>query len=102
MKLIENNAQTRIHADIINCLTEEGDVMVEWLRCSTRIYKILCSNVSIIIHGMTLDKSLTAKLSEMTHSYCTNISSVSTLDRRDADTAVRKKKKMVKTDYMWI
>ena len=28
--------------------------MVEWLRCSTRIHKILCSNLSVIIHGMTL------------------------------------------------
>ena len=35
--------------------------MVEWLRCSTHIYKILCSNFRIIIHGMTLDESLTAR-----------------------------------------
>ena len=42
--------------------------MVEWLRCSTRIHKVLCSNLSITIRGMTLDKSLTAKLSRMTHS----------------------------------
>ena len=33
--------------------------MVEWLRCSTRNHKLLCSNLSITIHGMTLDKSLT-------------------------------------------
>lgn len=38
--------------------------MVEWLGCSTRIHKTLCSNLSNIIHGMTFDKSLTAKLSE--------------------------------------
>ena len=61
---------------------------VEWLRCSTRIHKILCSNLSVIIHGMTLDKSLTAKLSQMTHSYRANISLVSTLDGRGPDTAV--------------
>ena len=45
--------------------------MVEWLRCSTRIHKVLCSNLSITIHGMTLNKSLTAQLSRMTHSYYT-------------------------------
>ena len=45
--------------------------MVEWLRCSTRIHKVLCSNLSITIHGMTLDKSLTAQLSRMIHSYHT-------------------------------
>ena len=45
--------------------------MVEWLCCSTRIYKVLRSNLSIIIDGMTLDKSLTAQLSRMTHSYST-------------------------------
>ena len=73
--------------------------MVEWLRCSIRIHKILCSNLDIIIHGMTLDKSLTAMLSQMTHSYRTL---VSTLDGRGADTAVCKKKKTVETDCMWI
>ena len=45
--------------------------MVEWLRCSTRIHKVLCSNLSITIHGMPLDKSLTAQFSRMTHSYHT-------------------------------
>ena len=45
--------------------------MVEWLRCSTRIHKVLCSKLSIAIHGMTMDKSLTAQLSQMTHSYRT-------------------------------
>ena len=40
-----------------------GAAMVEWLRCSTRIHKVLCSNLSITIHGMTLDKSLTVQLS---------------------------------------
>ena len=67
--------------------------MVEWLHCSTHIYKILCSNLSIIIHGWTLDKSLTAKLSRMIHSCRANASSVSTLGRRGAGTAVCKKKK---------
>ena len=71
--------------------------MVEWLRCSTRIHKVLCSNISIIIHGMTLDQSLTAHLSEMTHFYSAN----STLDGRGADTGVRKKKKTVETGCMW-
>ena len=56
--------------------TTKGPI-VQWLRCSTRIHKILCSNLSIIIHGMTLDKSLTAKLSRMTHLYHANMSSVS-------------------------
>ena len=65
--------------------------MVEWLRCSTRIHKILCSNLSVIFHAMTLDKSLTAKLSRMTHSCRANTSSVSTLDGSGADTAVRRK-----------
>ena len=50
---------------------DEKAAMVEWLRCSTRIHKVLCSNLSITIHGMTLDKSLTAQLSRMTHSYHT-------------------------------
>ena len=43
--------------------------MVEWLRCPIRIHKVLCSNLSIAIRGMTLDKLLTAQLSRMTHSY---------------------------------
>ena len=51
---------------------------------------------------MTLDKSLKAKLSRMIHSYRANISSVSMLDGRGADTVVRKKKKMVETGCMWI
>ena len=45
--------------------------MIEWLRCSTRIHKVLCSNLSITIRGMTLDKSLTPQLSRMTDSYRT-------------------------------
>ena len=45
--------------------------MVEWLRCSALTHKVLCSNLSISIHGMTLDKLLTAQLSRMTHSYRT-------------------------------
>ena len=76
--------------------------MVEELCCSTRIHKILCSNLSVITHGMTLDKSLRATLSRMTHLYSAHISYVSTLDGRGADTAVRKKKKAVETDSMWI
>ena len=76
--------------------------MVEWLRCSTRIHKVLCSNLSISIHGMTLDKSLTAHLSRMNHSCRANALSVSTLDGRGADTAVCKKKKTIETGCMWI
>ena len=77
--------------------------MIEWLRCSTRIYKIRCSNLGIIIHGMTLDKSsLTVKLSQITHSCCANASSVSTLDGRGADTASCKKKKAIETGCIWI
>ena len=76
--------------------------MVEWLRCSTHSHKMLCANLSIIIHGMTLDKSLTAKLSRMTHSSRANASSVSILDGRGADTAVRKKKKTLETGCMCI
>ena len=65
--------------------------MIQWLSCLTRIHEILCSNLSIIIHGMTLNKSLTAKLPRITHSYRTNVSSASTLDGRGADTAACKK-----------
>ena len=39
---------------------------------------------------MTLDKSLTAKLYRMTHSYRANISLVGKLDERGADTTVCK------------
>ena len=76
--------------------------MVEWLRFSTSIHKILYTSLSIIIHGMTLDKSLQAKLSRMTHSYRANASAVSTLDERGAGTAICKKKKTVETGCMWI
>ena len=76
--------------------------MVKWLHCARRIHKILGSKLSIITHGMILDKSLTAKLSRITRSYRTKASSVSTLDGRDADTAVCKKKKPVETGCMWI
>ena len=75
--------------------------MVEWRRRSTRIRKILCSNLSVIIYGMTLDKSLKGELSQMTHSYRANASSVSTLDGRGADTTFREKKKTVATGRMW-
>ena len=76
--------------------------MVECLRCVTRIHKILYSNLSIIIHGMALDKFLTVKLSRMIRSSLANASSVSTLDERDVDTAVCEKKKTVETGCMWI
>ena len=66
--------------------------MVQWLHCSTRIDKILRSNISIINLEMTLDKSLIANLSRMAHSYCASVSTVSTLDGRGADTAVGKEK----------
>ena len=50
---------------------DDTAAMVEWLRCSTRIHKVLCSNLSVSTHEMTLDKSLTARLSRMTHLYRT-------------------------------
>ena len=50
----------------IYCIGNSIAAMVEWLRCSARIHKVLCSNLSNITHGMTLDKSLTAKLPQMT------------------------------------
>ena len=37
--------------------------MVEWLRSLTRNRRVLCSNLSSVSHGTTLDKSLTVKLS---------------------------------------
>ena len=81
--------------------TNELAAMVEWLRCSTRIHKILCLNLSIIVHGMILNKSLQGKLSRMAYTCSDNASSVGTLDRRSADTTVRKKKKTVETGCMW-
>ena len=60
----------------------------KWLRWSTRIHKILCSNLGIIIHGVTLDKSLTPKFSRMTHLYRSNASSVSTLYGTGEDTEI--------------
>ena len=51
---------------------------------------------------MILDKSLTAKLSRMTHSCRANASSVGTLDGRGADTVVCTEKKTVETGCMWI
>ena len=59
-------------------------------------------SLSIPIHGMTLNKPLTANLSGMTHSYRANASSVSTLDERSAGTAVCKRKKTIETGCMWI
>ena len=76
--------------------------MIKRLRCSTHIHKTLCSYLGIIIHGMTLDKSPTAKLSRGTHSYRSNISSSSTLDEKGADTAICKMKKTVETGCTWI
>ena len=67
--------------------------MVEWLRCSTRIHMILYLNFGIVIHGVTLDKSLAAKLSGMTYSCYANASSISTLDGRGADTVSVKRKR---------
>ena len=54
--------------DIAQVLGQAKVAMIEWLRCSTHIHKILCSNLGIFIHGMTVDKLLTARLSRMTHS----------------------------------
>ena len=65
---------------------------VEWLQCMTRIHKILWSNCSIVIHRMTMDKSLQAKFSRMSQY----------IGRRGADTAVCKKKKTIDTNRMWI
>ena len=73
--------------------------MVECLHCSTRNYKVLCSNLSISFRGMILDKVLTSKLSRMTHSYR---ASVSMLDESDVDIAVCKNKKTGEMDYMWV
>ena len=70
--------------------------MVKWLRCLTRIQKILYLNLGIIIHGMTFVKSLAGELSQITHSYR---ASVSTLDGRDANTTVCKKEKV---DRDWL
>ena len=50
--------------------------MVKWLHCPIRIHKILCSNLGIIIDEMILDKSLTAKLSRMTHSHRASVSTL--------------------------
>ena len=61
------------------------------------IRRILCLNLTVIIRGMVLDKSLAAKLSRMDHSYR---ASVNTLDGRGADTAVCKKKKTLETGCM--
>ena len=75
--------------------------MIEWLRCSTRIHKVLCSNLSITIHGMTLDKSLTVQLSRINHSYRTEYIISQYVGReRGADTAVCKKKKTIETGCM--
>ena len=74
--------------------------MVGWLRCVIRIHKTLYSNLSIIIHRMTMGKSLTAKLSRVTHSCRANASSVNTLDGLSVDTAVYKKKKTIETGCM--
>ena len=68
--------------------------MIEWLRCSTRIYTTLSSNLSIIIRGMTLHKSLTAKLSRMTRSFRANTSKIVMLDGRSEDTVVSKRKRL--------
>ena len=59
--------------------------------------------LSVLVHEMTLNKSLLmAKLSRITHAYLSNPSSISTLDGRDADTAVCQKEKTIETGCMWI
>ena len=73
--------------------------MVEWLRCSTRIHKVLCSNLSITIHGMTLDKSLTAQLSRMTHSYHTEYIIIQYVGRKGVQIPPSVKKK---DDRNWL
>ena len=66
----------------------------------TYLQDIVFKCLSIIIHGMTLDKLLTTKLSGMTHSYRAYISSVSILDENSEDTAVCKRKRTVETGCM--
>ena len=51
---------------------------------------------------MTLDKSLRVKWSRTIHLYGAGVSSVSTLNGRDTDTAVCKKKKIIETGGMRI
>ena len=76
--------------------------MVEWLRCSTRIHTVVCSNLGIINHGMTLDKSLTAQLSPMTHSYSTEYIISQYIGRKGVQIPPTvKKKKMIETGCMW-
>ena len=76
--------------------------MAEWLRCSTRIHKVLCSNLSITIHGMTLDKSLTAQLSRMTHSYHTEYIISQYVGRKGVQIPPSvKRKKTIETGCMW-
>ena len=75
--------------------------MIEWLLYSTRIYKRLCSNLSIIIHGMTLDKSLTANLFRMTHSYRTEYTISQYVGRKGVQIPLFvKRKKTIETGCM--
>ena len=87
---------------IIHTLCLNTAAMVEWLRCSTRIHKVLCSNLSITIHGMTLDKSLTAQLSRMTHSYHTEYIISQYVGRKGVQILPSvKRKKTIETGCMW-
>ena len=112
------NETESVRAEEISCLTfpklisllyiittlymSRRATMAERLRCSTLIHKILCSNLSIIMYGITSDMSPTAQLCRMTDSYHSNASSVSTLDGRVEDTDVCKRKKTIQTGCMWI
>ena len=83
-----------------NSILAKRAAMLELLRLWTGIHEILCSNLSIINHGMTLVKSLMAKLPRVTHSLRTNIS-VSTFDARSADAGICKTKKMLRAGSVW-
>ena len=77
--------------------------IVGWLRCSTCIHKVLCSNLSISIHEMTLDKSLTTQLSRMTHSYRTEYIVSQYVGRKRVQIAPSvKRKKTIETGCIWI
>ena len=75
--------------------------MVEWLRCWTRIHKVLCFNLSIANHGMTLDKSLTAQLSRTTHLYRTEYIISQYVGRKGVQTPPSVKNKTIETGSMW-
>ena len=66
--ILEDGRETSGTDENWQTVTNQKAAMAEWLRCSTRIHKVLYSNLSTTSHGMTLNKSLTAKLSRMSHS----------------------------------